>query len=76
MKAKPPVGRLYSLKNLGMAVAERVCRPTILKIDSAFAVQVPDEVALRFVDNDLPYRTKTALPGSLHFGIEPQAILE
>jgi len=59
-----------------VTVAERIGRPTILEIDIAFAVQVPDEVALRLIDNDLPYRTKSALPGSLHFGIEPQPVLE
>ena len=76
MEAKPPVGRFDNLENLGMTVAERVCRPTILEIDIAFSVQVPDEVALRLIDNDLPYRTKSALSGSLHFGIEPQPVLE
>jgi len=76
MKTKPPVSGFYDLENLGMTVAERVCRPTILEINVAFAVQVPDEVALRLINNDLPHRTKTALPGSLHFGIEPQSVLE
>jgi hypothetical protein len=47
-----------------------------LKIDVAVAVQVPNEIALRLVDYYLAHRTKSALPGSLHFGIEPQAVLE
>ena len=76
MEAEPPVGCLYGLENLRMTVAERVCRPTILEVDVAFAVEIPDEVAVCLVNNDLPYRTKSALAGSFHFGIEPQAILE
>jgi len=54
MEAKAPVGRLYGLENLRMTVAERVGRPTILEIDVAITIQVPDEVALRLIDNDLP----------------------
>jgi len=55
VKAKPPVGRLDGLENLGMAVAKRVGRPAILEIDEAFTIQIPDEVALRLIDYDLPY---------------------
>jgi hypothetical protein len=76
MEAKPSVGSFYGLENLGVAIAERVCRPTILEVDVAIAVEIPDEVTLRPVDDDLPYRTKAALPGPLHFCIKPQAISE
>ena len=76
MESKPPVGFFDNLENFGMAVAERVGRPTVLEIDIALAVHIPDEIACRFVDNNLSNRTKAALPGSLHFGIKPQSILE
>ena len=76
MEAKAAVGRFDRLENLGMTVAERICRPTILEIDEAVTIQVPDKVTLRLIDYDLPYRTKSALPGSLHFGVEPQPVLE
>jgi len=76
MEAKPAIGLFNGLENLGMTVAQRVCRPAILEIDVALAVQVPDEVALCLIDNDLPYRTKAASPGSLHFSIESQPVTE
>jgi hypothetical protein len=50
MKAEPPVGCLYGLENLRMTVAEWVGRPTILEINVALAVQIPDEITLRLVD--------------------------
>ena len=59
-----------------MTVAERVCRPAILEIDVALTVQVPDEVALGLIDNDLPDRTISTLPGAFHFGIEPKPVAE
>gem|GEM_PF-380977 len=47
-----------------------------LDIDVAFAAQIPDEVILRPVDYNLPYGSKATLPGSLHFDIKPQNVLE
>jgi len=76
VEAKPPVCGFYRFENFGVAVAKRVRCPTILEIDVAFAIQIPDEVPLRLVYYDLPHRTETASPRALHFGIEPQTVLE
>jgi len=76
MKSIPAIGGIDCLENLRVTIAQRICRPSILEIDVAIAIQVPDEVTLRFVENDLPDGAKAALSGSIHLGVESQAIFE
>ena len=74
VKAKATVGLLDGLQYFGMAIAERVCRPAVLKVDVAFTVQVPDKVARRFVDDNLTYCTETPAPGEDTTGEGPVGV--
>ena len=70
MEANAPVGSFYGLENLGVAIAERVGRPTILEVDVAIAVEIPDEISFGFVKNNLPNGAETAPSGTLQMMLE------
>lgn len=56
VEAVASVGRLHDLKSFRVTIAEWIGRPTVLEVDVALAVQIPDQVTLCLVDNDLSNR--------------------
>ncbi len=76
MEAEAPVGGFDGFDNFRVTVAERIGRPTILEVDIAITVQIPDEVAFGPVNDDLPNRAKAAPARTFHLRVESQAVLE